>query len=244
MITSKSNDLIKYCLQIKDKKFSRKCGECLVESIKLVKELINKNLVTTVLVVEDKLHNFEKFKNIRIEVISATVSNFISDSFTTDGVFAIVKIPSSENIDYRRCLVLDRIQDPSNLGAIVRSACAFGFNTIFSLNSVYPYTFKAIRSSMGQIFNLNFIDLSFDELIEIKRKNHINLIVADMDGVDIASFQFDNNSNMGLVIGNEGQGVDDRFVAISDQTISIAMKNNVESLNASVSAGIIMYILK
>ena len=244
MITSKSNDLIKYCIQIKEKKYSRKNGVCLVESIKLVKELLNKNLVTTILVTEDKYHNFRDLCSVKVEIISQSIVKLISDSTTSDGVFAIVKIPSVKNDNYHRCLILDRIQDPSNIGAIIRSACAFGYNTIFSVNSVYPYSFKAIRSSMGQVFNVDIVDVSFEELLKFKNNLDIDFIVADMDGDDIANCDIDPNRNIGIVIGNEGQGVDTRLIDISDKKVSIPMQNNVESLNASVSAGIIMYILK
>ena len=243
MITSKSNDLIKQCLQIKQKKYSKELGLCLVESLKLVRELNDKGLIETILVLESKLDSFKNSKT-KIEVISDSIAKYLADTVTTDGVFGICKIMESSGNSFDRCLVLDRIQDPSNLGAIIRSACAFGFKTIFSINSVYPYSYKVIRSSMGYVFDVNIIDVSYEELKNFKTQNNITLLSADMDGQDIAEVKLQKSSNMAIIIGNEGSGVSDEVVALSDMVVSIPMSNNVESLNASVSAGIMMYLLK
>ena len=244
MITSKSNELIKKCVQIKQKKFSKQDGLCLVESIKLVKELSTKGLIDIILVTEKKLSFVKDFSVKKIEVISDSLASYLSDTVTPDGVFGICKIPEPSNIKYNRCLVLDRIQDPSNIGAIIRSACAFGYDTIFAINSVYPYTTKCIRSSMGHIFNINYIDVDIEGLIQIKKQKDIRFYVADMNGENIDNIFHDKNENLAIIIGNEGQGVDDRLFDISDKTISISMNSKVESLNASVSAGIIMYLLR
>lgn len=244
MITSKSNNLIKLCNQIKVKKYSRQYGKCLIESFKIVKELSYKNLLETILVTEDKLPAVNNLNCDSIEVISSDIANFLGETITTDGVFAISKIPSCPNIDYTRCLILDHIQDPSNLGAIVRSACAFGFDTILSINSVYPFSSKVIRSSMGMIFNVSYLDVTFEDIIKLKNDNIIEICVADMNGCNVEMFNIDKKKNFALVIGNEGGGVSQQLRDIADYTLSIPMKSEVESLNASVSAGILMYLLK
>lgn len=243
MITSKSNELIKDVLKLKEKKYSKEQGKCIVESIKLVTELYNRGLLDCILVTDKKLELVHKFNNIRIEVISDSIAKYIADAVTTDGVFAICRIPKVKEIKYNKCLILDRIQDPANIGAIIRSARAFGFDTIFSLNSVYPYTFKTIRSSMGHIFGVNFIETNLTELNELKTQYSIKFLSADMDGIDIGKFQ-KTNDNIAIIIGNEGQGVGDELRKLSDTIVAIPMNENVESLNASVSAGIIMYLLK
>lgn len=243
MITSKGNETIKYALKLKEKKYSKMEHKCLVESIKLVRELAGLGLVECILVDNEKLDIVSNICDVKIEAISREIVAVLSDAMTSDGVFAICKIPPNKADKWGRCLVLDGIQDPSNLGAIIRSAKAFGFETILALNSVYPYTFKGIRASMGQIFKVNYIDVSFETLKSIKNENNIEFVVADMDGVDISSFK-PMCDNIAIVIGNEGNGVSDEILELSDSVVSIPMNDGVESLNASVSAGIIMYLLK
>lgn len=242
MITSKDNELIKKCIRLQSKKYSRELSQCLVETVKLVKELYNKNLVDTVLVVKSK-YDLVSSLNCRIEVIDDRLAKIISSTVTTDGVFAICKIPENKSVTYKKCLVLDRIQDPSNMGAIVRTACAFGFDTIFTIDSVYPYSAKTIRSSMGYVFTVNFVDVDYVQLERIKKENNILFYAADMDGEIIDNIVVDNE-NIAVIIGNEGQGVSKELRVVADKTVAIPMKNNVESLNASVSASIIMYFLR
>lgn len=242
MITSKDNELIKKCIRLQSKKYSRELSQCLVETVKLVKELYNKNLVDTVLVVKSK-YDLVSSLNCRIEVIDDRLAKTISSTVTTDGVFAICKIPENKSVTYKKCLVLDRIQDPSNMGAIVRTACAFGFDTIFTIDSVYPYSAKTIRSSMGYVFTVNFVDVDYAQLERIKKENNILFYAADMDGEIIDNIVVDNE-NIAVIIGNEGQGVSKELRVVADKTVAIPMKNNVESLNASVSASIIMYFLR
>jgi len=243
MITSKDNNLVKLAYQIKDKKFSKKHKLCLIESIKVVSELYLRGLITNILVTEDKYPLMAKYTKVKIDIISDSIANYLSDAVTSDGVFGICSIRSSSNIDYSKCIILDRIQDPSNIGAIIRSASAFGYNTILSIDSVYPYTYKCIRSSMGYIFQVNYIDIDFEDLIKLKNENNLYLISADMNGEIINECKVPS-TNYAIVIGNEGQGISDDIMKISDKIIRIPMENSVESLNASVSAGIMMYILK
>ena len=243
MITSKDNKLIKYCIQVKDKKISRKENVCLVETYKIVREMLDRNLVIKIICIEPKSEVFSSISSVPIEKISSNIADFLSDTKTTDGVFALCKIPETSEILSDRILILDNIQDPSNMGAIVRSACAFGYDTILSVNSVYPYSYKCIRSSMGHIFNVNFIETDYENLQKIKTKNNIKFICADMSGEYLDNFH-SKDEKIAVIIGNEGQGVSKEIEDLSDYIISIPMKNSVESLNASVSASIIMYYLK
>lgn len=243
MITSKENSLIKLANQIKEKKYSRENKLCLVETIKLVSQLYLKKLITHILVIQEKYDLVKNYTNAKIEIISHNIAEYLTDTSTTDGVFGICKIDTTKNINYSKSLILDNIQDPANIGAIIRSACAFGYDTIFAINTVYPYSYKCIRSSMGYIFEVNYIDINYEELKKIKSENNIQIISADMDG-EILDIMNKPTSNYAIVIGNEGRGISREITAISDKFVSIPMENNVESLNASVSASIIMYLLK
>lgn len=242
MITSRENKLIKYCVQVKDKKFSKLENICLIETYKIVKELDAKKLLTTIFCVEDKAKLFNN-SNTKVELITDNIAKYLSDTMTTDGVFALCKIKNDKIAVKNRILILDNIQDPTNMGAIIRSACAFGFDQIFAVNSAYPYTPKCIRCSMGQIFNVNYTMCNYDYLNELKQNNNMKFVCADMNGIELDKFNH-TNEKLGIIIGNEGQGVSDTLKNNSEYFVSIPMQNNVESLNASVSASIIMYYLR
>lgn len=243
MITSKDNDLIKLCNKIKQKKHSREEGLCLVETIKLVSQLYLKGKLTHILVSDDKYDLVKNYKKCEIVTISKAIAEYLSDAVTSDGVFGVCRITDNATNDYSRCLVLDRLQDPSNLGAIIRSAYAFGYKTIFAIDSVYPYSYKSIRSSMGYVFDINYIDCNLEKLLAYKEKYDISLVSADMSGEIIEDFK-PKEGNLAIIIGNEGQGISREVMNLADATVRIPMYNDVESLNASVSAGIIMYSLR
>ena len=244
VINSKSNNIVKYAMSIKSKKYSKKYGECLVETEKLVLQMLDKGIVSSVLVVDTKADDYHAIithkSKVAIYYISEDISKYLTDSVTSSGVFAIVKIPKCDGTTHDKALILDGLQDPSNLGAIIRSARAFDYNDIYMIDTVYPYTYKVIRASMGYVFDMNLISTTYEELLEIKKKHGMEIIVADMGGEDISNV-CQKSSNYAIVIGNEGNGVSATMRDMADTTVSISMSNDVESLNASVSASIIMY---
>lgn len=245
-ITSVNNPTVKFTNSLKTKKEISKNNVCFVESEKVVLDLINSSAKLSRLFIEEsKLEKYadlvKKFENITYSV-TESVANKLSETVTTSGIFALFEIPKSTNFDFNdKFLVIDNLQDPSNLGAIVRSALAFGFKNIVSINSVYPYIPKVIRSSMGYVFNVNFINLTIEELLNLKKIHNFKLVSANLNG--IKPEQAEIEGAYGLIIGNEGNGVSKSLQTASDITLTIPMQNNVESLNASISASILMYNL-
>lgn len=244
LISSKQNDIIKYANSIKEPKYAKKYGECIVESEKVVNELVCKGIVSTLLIEQSKLEKYnyilDSFKG-KVYEITESISNNLTESVTSSGIFAFVKIPNNTEVVGDKILVLDNLQDPSNLGAIIRSAMAFDFKSIIMLNGVYPYSAKVIRSSMGYVFDINIISYNITQLIDFLDKKQYNLISADMSGKDLKDFK--PKYPLALVIGNEGNGVSPELKKLSKNIVRIPMSNNVESLNAGVSASIIMYKL-
>ena len=244
LISSKQNDIIKYANSIKEPKYIKKYGECIVESEKVVNELVVKGLVSTLLIEQSKLAKYnyiiDSFQG-KVYEITESISNSLTESVTSSGIFAFVKIPNNTDVIGDKILVLDNLQDPSNLGAIIRSAMAFDFKSIIMLNGVYPYSAKVIRSSMGYVFNININSYNITQLIDFLSKKKYNLVSADMSGKDLKDYK--PKYPLALVIGNEGNGVSPELKNLSTNIVRIPMNNNVESLNAGVSASIIMYKL-
>ena len=242
-IISKQNNIIKYALAIKEKKGVQKYGECLVESEKLVADLLlSRHTVSIILCDEHKTdkysHILSKFKG-KIYLISSDIAKYLADSVTTSGIFAFVKIPEQETLQVNsNFLVLENLQDPSNFGALIRSAKAFGFDNILMVGGVFPYTYKVIRSSMGYVFDVNISNVTLQDIHNL----NLPIYTGDMNGENIKNVRRPNGI-FGVAIGNEGNGISDELRKISKHIVSIPMNEGVESLNASVSGGIIMFYL-
>ncbi len=136
-------------------------------------------------------------------------------------------------------LVLDSLQDPGNVGTLIRTAKACGFECVFLVDCVRRENDKLIRSSVGAVFDSNVFQCSKNEFVELAKKNKFKLICADMDGENIFTSTF--KEPVGVVIGNEGQGVRSEIRTLCNRTVKIPMNEGIESLNAGVSGSIIMY---
>ena len=237
IITSKSNPTIKEIVKLNDKKFRRETGLYLVEGTKPVNECIAAGGDIQRIVCTERLAS----SYIEPTVVSEDVFKAVSSEKTPQGVIAVVKIPES-NIEPPKdsCILLDRLQDPGNLGTIIRTANAAGYRQIYLINCTDPYSPKAVRASMSGIFFVKIYQGGESEILNALKD--IPLICADMDGENI--FSFKAPQKFCLCIGNEGQGISDVINKISEYRVKIPMSETCESLNAAVSAGIAMYLLK
>lgn len=136
-------------------------------------------------------------------------------------------------------LVLDSLQDPGNVGTLIRTAKACGFEYVFMLDCVRKQNSKLIRSSVGAVFDSKVYEMSRQEFIDFVNKHNLSLVCCDMNGKNIFELKFDKK--IGVVIGNEGQGVSEEIARLCYKTVKIPMKSGIESLNAGVSGSIIMY---
>ena len=136
-------------------------------------------------------------------------------------------------------LVLDGLQDPGNVGTLIRSAFACGFEYIFLVDSVRKENDKLIRSSVGAVFDSKVYQMTREDFCDMAKKENFDLIMCDMNGQNI--FETDITKQVGVVVGNEGQGVSDEIANLCNMTVKIPMKQGIESLNAGVSGSIIMY---
>lgn len=229
-ITSLQNDKVKYWVSLKEKKNRDKEKKFLIEGEHLINEAKKLNLIVETISVVDE--NADYFVT---EDIMKKISSQVSISYNA----AVVKFIPEENIS-GNILVLDGLQDPGNLGTIIRSAVAFGIHSIIlSDDSVDLYNSKVIRSTEGMMFNINVLRRNLLEFLPIVKNLGYKIISTDVvDGKDIKSI---NKDNIAIVIGNEGNGVKDIIKELCDEFVYIKMSDECESLNASVAASIIMY---
>ena len=241
MISSKQNSLVKEIRSLRDKKNRDTLGVFVVEGVKPVKEAIDLSLsIREIVCAENKAEQFFGCP-FRVEVVSNQVFDYISEEKTPQGVLAVVyKNDGVLKSPQGSCLLLDGVADPNNVGAIIRTAVASGYKDIYmTLDCADAYSQKAVRCSMSGVFRAQIMRGELDELLKVI---NVPIVVADMNGENV--FESQIKDKFCLVIGNEGRGVSVALKEKADITVSIPMENGMESLNAGVSAGILMYNLK
>ena len=248
IITSLDNPMVKEARSLNDKKHRRFHGKFLVDGEKLVNEVVCGACdVDKIFVDASRISEFgyilEKFTG-KVVPVTSKVINSISENVTPQGIIAEVFMKETGEFsvfENEPILVLDRIQDPGNLGTIIRTASATGFNVIVLIDTVDPHSPKVVRSSSGGVFYSDIYRMSESEIIGFLKKKNIPILIADMGGKNVFTNPV-TQSQYALVIGNEGQGVSQNFKD-NGEAISLPMKSQMESLNAGVSASVLMYVL-
>lgn len=240
MITSFDNKKIAAVKRLNDKKYRREEEKYLVEGEKLLDDALRfGKKVAAILVTEGKEEKYQSFPN--VITVSQSVMKSISKTACDQGVLGVLEIEQNNNDAFDgNCLILERIQDPLNLGAILRSAAGAGYKEVFLADCADVYSQKVVRGAMSAHFMLNFYFLSIEEALAKLSKTHA-MLCADMKGDNI--FEFAAPYPHALVIGSEGQGLSSYAKKACKQKLSIPMGEGLESLNAAVSASIIMYQL-
>lgn len=238
-IISLQNELIIHAKKLQDKKYRKQYNKCLLEGEKLIKEAILSNIkIEMIFIEEGKCYNFISNLNCEKYIVTNKIIKHLSKSVSPQGIVAVIDTNYQIKSISNNCLILDNIQNPDNLGAIIRTAVATNFTKIYTINCVDVFNEKVLRASMGTAFKTEVIEIDYQFVNQLK--NEYSVYYADMQGVDIFSInKFDKN--IAIVIGNEGNGISQEVRKLVNKTLSIPMQNNVESLNASVSASIIMY---
>lgn len=236
IITSLNNPTIKEISKLKNKKYRDLTNTYLAEGEHLVEEAYKNNILTKIILLEDTICNYD------IEKIYVTkeVMKKLTELDTPNKIIGIVKKNTPLPIG-NKILILDNIQDPGNLGTIIRSSVAFDIDTIvLSPNTVDIYNPKVIRSTQGMIFYTNIITLELKEFInEIKTKNYTIFETNVRNGKNIKEITLPEK--FALVLGNEGQGVSKEIESLCDDNIYIKMSSKCESLNVSVATSILLY---
>lgn len=242
IITSKDNEIIKNIKKLKEKKY--RLDSYIVEGIKMVKEAINENQeIALIAIREDFKIDFDT-KNTKIVTISNKIFNDISDVKTPQGILAVIKKNQNNQIETNQeyILALDSLQDPGNMGTIIRTADSANINQIIiNKTTVDPYSPKVIRSTMGAIYRTNIIEVEDLKatLKEMKSKG-FQIITTDLKATQ-SIYDINYNNKTVVVIGNEANGVSQEILQTADKKVIIPMLGKTESLNASIAASIMIY---
>lgn len=238
LITSLNNDHVKELARLKEKKYRDSVNAFLVEGEHLVLEAYKAGLIKELILEKDRLFPI----NVPTTYVTNDIIHKISCLESPSDVMAVVSKKEEDNIG-EKILILDDIQDPGNLGTIIRSAVAFGIDTlVLSPNTVDLYNPKVIRSTQGMIFHLNIIIRPLNDFIEnLKKDNYKILGTKVTSGIDVKETK--TYSHFALIMGNEGSGVKEEILDSCDECLYIKMNEECESLNVGVATSILLYEL-
>jgi TrmH family RNA methyltransferase len=236
--SSINNDKIKSIKKLYNKKYRDQNNMFLVEGQHLVEEAYKSNCLISIVILDgyDLEYDIDKI------FVSDKVMKYLSELDKPTKYIGICEKKNNTNIS-DRLVILDDIQDPGNLGTIIRSSVAFNFNTILiSKNSVDVYNSKVIRASQGMLFKVNVIVCDIEQEIKKLKDNGYSIVGTDVvNGSKVNEFA--KMKKIAIIMGNEGNGLSSNIKKLCDEFIYIDMNSLCESLNVGVATSIIMYEL-
>ena len=257
-ISSKDNERVKYTKSLLKSKNRQKESKYIIEGYRILTLAIECEADLDYVFINETFEEKKEHKNFlnilgekNIKVFRTTNKIFkeLVDTENTQGILGVIKfkerkIEHNIKCDNKFILILDRIQDPGNMGTIIRTADAAGVDAIIALKGcVDIYNPKVIRSTMGSIFDMNIIHCTQEECLkELKSKDF--KIVSSFLNTDNFYHETKYHDRTALVIGNEANGVNDDLIEASDLLVKIPIYGNAESLNAAISSAILMYEIK
>tara|TARA_Y100000994_G_scaffold123548_1_gene101420 strand:- start:1393 stop:2163 length:771 start_codon:yes stop_codon:yes gene_type:complete len=242
---------IKYLKSLNQKKFRQKENKIVLDGFRIIEEAINQNIYIEYIWIQKDFENDQvkksffktlKKNNIKYSFESEKDIQRISQTKNSQGILALLPLDGLFNSNLDRfknnIVILDNISDPGNLGTIIRTCSWFGIDSIIlTKNSLDVFNYKCVRSAMGGHFYIkNLVYLDYSEINSFLKINNYNVISTGMNGESIN--QFTVNKKWALILGSEAHGVSE--LLNYNHKICIPQKGNIESLNVSIAAGIIL----
>ena len=244
VLTSLKNPKVLAWRSLKDRKGREEQNAFLIEGVRMVREALSSSFEIKALLIRENFEpEFTLPENIPSYRLPVHVFQSVCDTKTPQGIAAVLTMqvrPASGS----RLLALDGVQDPGNVGTIIRTADAAGFDGILlSADCADLFSPKVLRSTMGSVFRLGFSFPPFlpDTLNKLKADG-FSIISSQLDG-DPFYDRKNISSSFVLIVGNEGNGISDPVKAVATHHLCLPMRGGAESLNAAVAAGIMMYDL-
>lgn len=255
-ITSVSNEKIKLYRKLsRSAKERRSTGLFVTEGVRITADAAEGSFLRAVFVTEKCLKKYpEVFSEIlrktedKTYVITEEIAGYLSDTNAPQGVYAICSCPPAaplENVlkSGGRYIVLDRLQDPGNMGTIIRTADACGIDGVICCGCCDVYNLKTVRSAMGSILHINIAVSDVDSVFKALSEKNITSYAAVVSGYDKLITECSFSSGAAVFIGNEGSGLSPEVSARCGVRMTVPMKGRANSLNAAAAAGIVMWEL-
>lgn len=242
VIKSLSNPYIKQIIKLrKDKKYRNKEKKALITGKKMLDDIKKRHVIDTLITTKKELiKKYPEAKNIFL--VTEHIMKKITNVKSPQDIACVIEYSKKEIKNKNHVLILDNISDPGNLGTIIRSANAFGFDLIIcTKNCCDPYNEKALRSAKGSTFFIPILVLSEKQILSFIKQNHLNAYLADIKGEDINNIKF--KKPFALIFCSEAKGPSDFLKKISKK-ITIPIKKDIDSLNVAIAGSICMYLAK
>ncbi|MCH1627314.1 TrmH family RNA methyltransferase [Ferdinandcohnia quinoae] len=247
-IESIKNPQVKQWKKLHTKKERDKTGTFMIEGFHLVEDALKSNAVIRELIMVETVDLPANWNvdNQSIVLVTEEIMKEISDTETSQGIAAICEQYNDRKdlTSFSKLLLIDAVQDPGNLGTMIRTADAAGIDAvIIGEGSVDVYNSKVLRSTQGSIFHIPIIKANLFQMIgKLKEKNVKVFGTSLKNAVDFK--EVSSESSFALIMGNEGNGVNPDLLELTDQNLYIPIYGESESLNVAVAAGILLYHLR
>ena len=241
VITSLENDRVKDLVRLQQKKYRDETGTYLVEGEHLVEEAYKHGSILQVIALENVPVSYD----CDLLFVTEDILKKISSLDNPPSIMALCKKEETSEIMGDQILLLDGIQDPGNLGTMIRSSLAFGVSTIIlSPNCVDLYNPKVVRGTQGMMFHIPIVTMDVKDAITYMKNHSIPVYgTSVVNGVEASQLTREEKEKYCLIMGNEGSGLSDEVFALCDQNLYIPMNDQVESLNVGVACSILLYEL-
>ena len=243
IITSKANNVVKNTKKLLQKKYRK--DSYLIEGWHLFEEAVNAQVeIRHIFVLENFFDKVKDFS--QVHVVTSEILTDLADSKTPQGIVAEIAfeeapIPAVLKGKY---LFLEDVQDPGNVGTIIRTADAAGYDGVFiSQHSADIYNLKTLRSMQGSQFHLPIYRMKTSDFLKLAKQAQLPILATTLSKDSIDYREVAPISDFVLVMGNEGQGISQQMMDEADQLVHISMKGQAESLNVAVAAGILIFSL-
>ena len=238
-ITSLNNEYIKKIAKLKDKKHRNEEKKFLIEGFHLIEEAYKANILIELFVVKA----IEKYNDIPQVKVNEKIIEKLSSTNSPQSIIGVCKIKDNTKIRGNKILLLDNINDPGNMGTLIRSSLGFGIDTIvISEDSVDVYNEKTVRATQGALFHSNIVVDNLEKCIKSLKEENITIIGTSLKSSKPLS-DIKNKDKYAIILGNEANGVKEKLLKQTDINVKIEMNEKLESLNVAVAGSIIMYML-
>ncbi|WP_066194598.1 MULTISPECIES: TrmH family RNA methyltransferase [Gracilibacillus] len=241
MLTSVKNEKVKQWRKLHKKKSRDQTKTFIVEGFHLVEEAHYSDWEIEEIIYQTGVEVPEAWIHYPCHEVSDHVMDAVSTTQTPQGVIAVVKKKHATNRVIKRALLVDQVQDPGNLGTMIRTADAAGFDTVMlGKGTVDLFNDKVLRSTQGSLFHLEILEVDLLEELETLKKADITVWATGLDNANYYH-QLPVPNKLAIIVGNEGAGVSPDLMEQADQRVNIPIHGQAESLNVSIAAAILMY---